>query len=81
MSTIENKRRAAIEILRQAGYSMEDAIEVTQLREPIGLRDQFAMAAMQLVYPGKTHEGDSVFANRAYELADAMMNARKHGQV
>jgi len=43
------------------------------------LRDQFAMSALQglLVNNWRSEMSDELFAQRAYRLADAMLEARK----
>lgn len=43
------------------------------------LRDQFAMSALQglLVNNWRSEMGDELFTQRAYRLADAMLEARK----
>lgn len=58
-------------------YTIEPKTQaITPILFTVTLRDQFAMAALPLVYPSTSYPIREI-AEAAYSIADAMMEARK----
>ena len=73
--------QAELHLLKHRVAELEETVEIIDRgmsKKESRLRDEFAMASISGINPGKLYgdEGIQSIATQAYKLADAMMEAR-----